>query len=138
MTVPPPLIAANRVQLMTLIATNLFGQNTPAIMATEAEYSEMWAQDATAMYSYAANSAAASAFKVFTLAAADDQSWRPRRAGRRGRPGGRRRDGRQGAGHVGALDFLGAPGPAESGDARIVVERWNRCVTGVVGRSVPD
>jgi PPE-repeat protein len=37
MTVPPPLIAANRAQLMALIATNILGQNTPAIMATEAE-----------------------------------------------------------------------------------------------------
>ena len=51
MTVPPPLIAANRAQLVALVATNSLGQNTPAIMATEAEYSEMWAQDATAMYS---------------------------------------------------------------------------------------
>ncbi|TVS89861.1 PPE family protein [Mycobacterium helveticum] len=66
MTVPPPLIAANRAQLMALIATNLFGQNTPAIMATEAEYSEMWAQDATAMYNYAASSASASSFGTFT------------------------------------------------------------------------
>jgi PPE-repeat protein len=66
MTVPPPMVAANRVQLATLIATNLFGQNTPAIMATEAEYSEMWAQDATAMYNYAATSASASAFSSFT------------------------------------------------------------------------
>ena len=41
MTVPPPLIAANRAQLMALIATNFLGQNTPAIMATEAEYSQM-------------------------------------------------------------------------------------------------
>jgi PPE-repeat protein len=65
MTVPPPLIAANRSQLMALIATNIFGQNTPAIMATEAEYSEMWAQDAAAMYGYAANSAAASEFSPF-------------------------------------------------------------------------
>ncbi|MEE6179301.1 PPE family protein [Mycobacterium sp. 050134] len=65
MTVPPPLIAVNRAQLMALIATNLFGQNTPAIMATEAEYSEMWAQDATAMYNYAASSAAASTFSTF-------------------------------------------------------------------------
>jgi PPE-repeat protein len=65
MTVPPPLIAANRARLMALIATNIFGQNTPAIMATEAEYSEMWAQDATAMYNYAASSASASAFSTF-------------------------------------------------------------------------
>jgi PPE-repeat protein len=49
-----------------LIATNVFGQNTPAIMATEAEYSEMWAQDATAMYNYAASSAAASAVSAFS------------------------------------------------------------------------
>ena len=66
MTVPPPAIEANRVQLATLVATNLLGQNTPAIAVTEAEYSEMWAQDATAMYTYAASSSAASAFKVFT------------------------------------------------------------------------
>lgn len=61
MTVPPPLVAANRARLLALIQSNIFGQNTPAIMATEAEYSEMWAQDATAMYSYAASSASASA-----------------------------------------------------------------------------
>jgi PPE-repeat protein len=65
MTVPPPMIAANRVLLMTLIATNFFGQNTPAIMATEAQYAEMWAQDAAAMYGYAGASAAASAVPQF-------------------------------------------------------------------------
>ena len=65
MTVPPPLIAANRAQLMALIATNFLGQNTPAIMATEAVYSEMWARDATAMYTYAASSASASTFSAF-------------------------------------------------------------------------
>ncbi|OBA84547.1 hypothetical protein A9W99_01440 [Mycobacterium sp. 1164966.3] len=66
MTVPPPMVAANRVQLATLVATNLLGQNTPAIMANEAEYAEMWAQDVTAMYGYAASSAAASAVTAFT------------------------------------------------------------------------
>ena len=66
MTVPPPLVATNRLRLLTLTATNFLGQNTPAIMATEAEYSEMWAQDATAMYTYAANSASASALTTFT------------------------------------------------------------------------
>jgi PPE-repeat protein len=66
MTVPPPMVGANRARLLTLIATNIFGQNTPAIMVTEAEYSEMWAQDATAMYGYAANSASASALSRFT------------------------------------------------------------------------
>jgi PPE-repeat protein len=66
MTVPPPMIAANRAQLMLLIATNILGQNTPAIAATEAEYGEMWAQDAGAMYEYAGASAAASALPSFT------------------------------------------------------------------------
>jgi len=60
-TVSPVEIAANRAQLMALVATNLFGQNTPAIAATEAHYGEMWAQDAAAMYGYAASSAAATA-----------------------------------------------------------------------------
>jgi PPE-repeat protein len=61
MTVAPPVIAANRAQLMMLIATNFLGQNTPAIAATEAQYGEMWAQDAAAMYGYAASSAATTA-----------------------------------------------------------------------------
>jgi len=58
-TVPPPVIAANRAQLAALVATNFLGVNTPAIMATEAQYAEMWAQDAVAMYGYAASSASA-------------------------------------------------------------------------------
>jgi PPE-repeat protein len=68
MTVPPPVIAANRAQLMMLVATNFLGQNTPAIAATEAQYGEMWAQDATAMFGYAASSASAS--QLTPLAAA--------------------------------------------------------------------
>jgi PPE-repeat protein len=66
LTVPPPVVTANRCRLLTLVATNILGQNTPAIMATEAEYGEMWAQDATAMYGYAAHSAFASNFTTFT------------------------------------------------------------------------
>ena len=65
-TVPPPVIAANRAQLMVLVATNFLGQNTPAIAATEAQYMEMWAQDAAAMYGYAGSSAAASQLTSFT------------------------------------------------------------------------
>jgi PPE-repeat protein len=65
MTVPPPVIAANRVLLATLIATNFFGQNTPAIMATEAQYMEMWAQDAAAMTGYTAASMAAALLAPF-------------------------------------------------------------------------
>ena len=65
MTVPPPVIAANRVLLATLVATNFFGQNTPAIAATEAQYMEMWAQDAAAMTGYAVSSATASVLAPF-------------------------------------------------------------------------
>ncbi|MEB3981322.1 PPE family protein [Mycobacterium sp. 663a-19] len=65
-TVPPPVIAANRSLLATLIATNFLGQNTPAIAATEAQYMEMWAQDAAAMYAYAGASATASQLSPFT------------------------------------------------------------------------
>jgi PPE-repeat protein len=68
LTVPPPQIASNRAQLAMLVATNVIGQNTPAIAATEALYGEMWAQDAAAMYGYAASSATASAVKTFTQA----------------------------------------------------------------------
>ena len=65
-TVPPPVIAANRALVMMLIATNILGQNTAAIAATEAQYMEMWAQDAAAMYSYAGSSATASQLTPFT------------------------------------------------------------------------
>ena len=65
-TVPPPAIAANRAQLTALVATNLLGQNTPAIAATEAHYAEMWAQDAAAMYGYAGISASATTLTPFT------------------------------------------------------------------------
>ena len=65
MTVPPPVIAANRSLLATLVATNFLGLNTAAIAAAEAEYGEMWAQDAAAMYGYAAASAVASTVTPF-------------------------------------------------------------------------
>ncbi|WP_301150654.1 PPE family protein, partial [Mycobacterium simiae] len=55
--VPPPVIAANRALLAQLMATNLLGQNTAAIAATEARYGDMWAQDAEAMDTYFASSA---------------------------------------------------------------------------------
>jgi PPE-repeat protein len=65
-TVPPPVIAANRALLMALVATNIFGQNTAAIAATEADYGEMWAQDTAAMYGYAGASAAATTLTPFS------------------------------------------------------------------------
>jgi len=65
-TVPPPLIAANRASFAALVATNILGQNTPAIAAAEAQYAQMWAQDAAAMYGYAGASAAATALTPFS------------------------------------------------------------------------
>lgn len=65
MTVAPPLIAANRALLMALVDTNFLGQNAPAIAATEAQYAQMWAQDAAAMYGYAGASAAACSLTPF-------------------------------------------------------------------------
>nr|BBX76827.1 hypothetical protein MFLOJ_06140 [Mycobacterium florentinum] len=64
-TVPPPEIEVNRALLASLVATNVVGQNTPAIAATEAQYSEMWAQDAAAMYGYAGASATATRLSPF-------------------------------------------------------------------------
>jgi PPE-repeat protein len=65
-TVPPAEVAANRAQLNTLVSTNVLGQNNSAIAAVEAQYGEMWAQDAAAMYGYAANSAAAAEVSQFS------------------------------------------------------------------------
>ena len=66
MTVPPPAVTANRTQLASLIATNLLGQNTAAIAATEAQYAEYWAQDATAMSGYTTSSGAATQLPQFS------------------------------------------------------------------------
>ncbi|MDM4142119.1 MULTISPECIES: PPE family protein [Mycobacterium] len=59
MTVPPPVIAANRTLLASLVATNIVGQNTAAIADTEAQYADFWAQDAAAMTGYSVSSTAA-------------------------------------------------------------------------------
>ncbi|OBK21615.1 hypothetical protein A5634_09890 [Mycobacterium asiaticum] len=66
-TVPPATIATNRSVMMSLVQTNVFGQNTPAIATSEADYGEMWAQDIVAMEGYAGNSDAASQLSPFTL-----------------------------------------------------------------------
>jgi PPE-repeat protein len=65
-TVPPQTVATNRAQLTSLVATNLFGRNTQKIAVNEAQYGEMWAQDAAAMYGYAASSAGATSLTPFT------------------------------------------------------------------------
>jgi PPE-repeat protein len=64
--VPPPAVAANRSELASLVASNVLGQNNAAIAATEAEYGQMWVQDAATMYGYAGRSAAAAAVTPFS------------------------------------------------------------------------
>jgi PPE-repeat protein len=59
--VPPEAIAENRSELAALVASNVFGQNTPAIAANEAEYAGFWATDASTLYDYAAQATAISA-----------------------------------------------------------------------------
>ncbi len=75
-SIPPPLIAANRATLALLVATNLLGQNTPAIAANEATYAEFWAQDAVAMYGYAGASTTASSADLVHRTAGDHQRQR--------------------------------------------------------------
>jgi len=58
-TVPPTEIAANRTQLLSLLQTNLFGQNNASIAALETEYAQFWAQDVAAITGYSGSSAAA-------------------------------------------------------------------------------
>ncbi|MGA8330078.1 MAG: PPE family protein [Mycobacterium sp.] len=58
--VPPPLITANRAELTTLVSNNFLGQNTGAIAQNEAEYLDMWIQDALGMDTYQLNSSSAS------------------------------------------------------------------------------
>ncbi|OBH00613.1 hypothetical protein A5696_15410 [Mycobacterium sp. E2699] len=60
-TVHPALVSANRSQLLQLVFSNLFGQNAPAIAATEAEYEQMWAADVSAMVGYHGGVSAAAA-----------------------------------------------------------------------------
>lgn len=99
MTVPPPTVAANRSLLALLVATNVLGQNTAAIAATEAHYGEMWAQDAAAMYTYAGASAAASTLTPFAPPRATTD------------PAGLVRQG------MAAAQAAGAAGAARTGDA---------------------
>ncbi len=69
-TVPPPVIAANRAETAAATQANVFGQYTPLIAQLEAQYGQMWAQDAVAMYGYAGQSAAAAKVTPFATPAA--------------------------------------------------------------------
>ncbi|WP_375487642.1 PPE family protein, partial [uncultured Mycobacterium sp.] len=69
--VPPPLVLENRAQTAQLVATNVLGQNTPVIAQLQAQYAQMWAQNAAAMYSYAGQSAAATKMAPFAAPASN-------------------------------------------------------------------
>ena len=69
-TVAPPLIAANRAETAQAVQANVFGQYTPLIAQLEAQYGQMWAQDAAAMYGYAGQSASAAQVTPFATPAA--------------------------------------------------------------------
>ncbi len=58
-TVPLEVVAANRSQLMSMVASNVLGLNAPAIAAAEAHYEQMWAEDVAAMVGYHAGASAA-------------------------------------------------------------------------------
>jgi PPE-repeat protein len=66
--VPLPEIAANRALLAQLVANNFLGQNTGAIATTEANYLDMWIQDALVMDTYQINSKAATTLPAQTAA----------------------------------------------------------------------
>jgi PPE-repeat protein len=70
-TVPPPMIAANRAETAAATQANVFGQYTSLIAQLEAQYGQMWAQDAAAMYAYAGQSAAAAKVTPFATPAAN-------------------------------------------------------------------
>jgi PPE-repeat protein len=66
--VPLPEITANRAELATLVANNFLGQNTGAIATNEANYLDMWIQDALTMDTYQVNSQHAAALPAQTAA----------------------------------------------------------------------
>ena len=63
--VHPDVVVANRVRLLSLCTANCLAQVSPMIAQTEAEYEQMWSDDAEAMYSYARASAKASVLTPF-------------------------------------------------------------------------
>ncbi len=68
--IPPPLIMLNRTELSQAMATNVLGQNNGVIAQLEAQYQEFWANNSSAMYSYASQSAAAANVTPFKSAPA--------------------------------------------------------------------
>jgi PPE-repeat protein len=68
--VPPPVVVANRAETAAAVQANTFGQYTPLIAELEQQYGQFWAQDTSAMYTYASQSAAAAKVTPFAAPAA--------------------------------------------------------------------
>jgi PPE-repeat protein len=66
--VPPPLIAQNRALLLQALQANVLGQYTNVIAQLESQYGQMWAQDASTLYNYAAQSSNATKVTPFKSA----------------------------------------------------------------------
>ncbi len=66
--VPPPLIAQNRALLLQALQSNVLGQYTNVIAQLESQYGQMWAQDSSTLYNYAAQSSNATKVTPFKSA----------------------------------------------------------------------
>ena len=66
--VPPEAVLTNRAELAQLLTTNVLGQNSQLIQEVESQYGQFWAQNASALYSYASASASAAQLPKFSAA----------------------------------------------------------------------
>jgi PPE-repeat protein len=66
--VPPEAVLTNRAELTQLLSTNVLGQNSQLIQEVESQYGQFWAQNSSALYSYAASSANATQLPKFSAA----------------------------------------------------------------------
>jgi PPE-repeat protein len=81
--VAPNVIGANRLQRISLAEKNCLGQISAVIADTDADYEQMWVQDAAAMYAYARASADASKLTPFSSPPLSSDPIEPAREGAR-------------------------------------------------------
>jgi PPE-repeat protein len=81
--VAPNVIGANRLQRISLAEKNCLGQISAVIADTDADYEQMWVQDAAAMYAYARASADASKLTPFSSPPLSSDPIEPARQGAR-------------------------------------------------------
>jgi PPE-repeat protein len=81
--VAPNVIGANRLQRISLAEKNCLGQISAFIADADADYEQMWVQDAAAMYAYARASADASKLTPFSSPPLSSDPIEPARQGAR-------------------------------------------------------